>query len=174
MLKKILTKREKLILYICTGVIAFVIVFRFIIRPLILKYSFLSQDIRISRGRLVKYRQILRQKDVIQNRYSRFALGASLFEQPQDTYAAVLSELECLAKTTGIKITDVRPQDRTVSQREEVTIDLRTEGALEGYMKFIYEAENSFSLLRIKRLQLNVRPGTDDLEGSLSIYQLSP
>lgn len=173
-LKRILSKREKLILYICIGVVVFGITFRFILHPVILKYSSLNQDIRISRSRLVKYRQILRQKDDIRNKYSRFDLNLSLSEQPQDTYVAVLSEIEHLSKTSGIRIIDVRPQDRIASPKKEIIIDLRIEGTLEGYMRFIYDVENSLLLLRIRRLQLSVKPASLALEGSFSVYQFSP
>jgi len=174
MLKKILNKREKIVLYIAGVVIISAVVFRFVIYPLAMKYSVLSQDIRVTRARLIKYMQILNQKDDLQNKYSEFSANLKLSQQPQDTYVGVLSELENLAKLSNIRITDVRPQDKLgETAKKEAIVDLRTEGVLEDYMKFIYNIETSLWLLRIKKLQLSAKSNTNKLEGSFTIYQLS-
>jgi hypothetical protein len=79
--------------------------------------------------------------------------------------------LEALAKDAGINIVDIAPQpaqDQS-GKNNEVGIDLKTEGQVEGYLKFIYSMEKSLSLLRIKRFQLNVKPNSQLLEGNFSI-----
>lgn len=85
-----------------------------------------------------------------------------------------MSELENLAKSSNIHILDVRPQSqKKASKYKEIMVDLRTEGKMKDYMKFIYDIENSISLLRIRKIQLNAKSNTTVLEGNISISQLS-
>lgn len=174
MFKKILNRREKIILCINAAVIISAVFAKLIIYPLSVKYGVLNQDIRISRARLMKYTQILSRKNDLQNRCAGFFGDFKPLRSSDDAYIEILSALENIAKLSNIRITDIRPQhkpDQTV--KKEVIVDIKTEGLLENHIKFIYEIEASLWLLRIKRIQLSVKSNTDKLEGSFTIYQLS-
>lgn len=173
---KVLTKRENTILYATVGVLIFATLFNFAIAPILTKNDNLNREINLSREKLKKYLWLLSQKEIIQKKYSKYAPTTSITGHEQDAVVSALSELESLAKNAGIKIIDLRPQARETKGTElykEILIDLRTEGSMEGYLKFIYNLENSLSLLRIKRFQLTAKPNAQVLEGSFSISQLS-
>ncbi|MFH1440907.1 MAG: type 4a pilus biogenesis protein PilO [Candidatus Omnitrophota bacterium] len=171
---KILTKREKLSLFIALGVIVSAIAFNFIIMPVFDKFESLTKETMITRIKLIKYLQLLNQKDEIEKKYKQFSSAISLSGQEHDPFVAVLSELENLAKSSNIHILDVRPQSqRKTTKYKEIMVDLRTEGQMKDYMKFIYDIENSISLLRIRKIQLNAKSNTPALEGNISISQLS-
>lgn len=175
-MQKVLNKREKLI-FICTvSVIVFALIFNFIISPVLNKNDDLNKDISIARAKIRKYLWLLSQKNEIEKKYSKFSsVAAKDSEKNQDALVEALSELESLAQGSGIKIIDIRPKTSSdgASLYKEIPIDLRTEGSVENYLKFIYNLENSFSLLKIKEYQLSTRPNSQFLEGIFSIHQLS-
>lgn len=173
-MQKILAKREKIILCITIGVVIFSIVFNFLIAPVIKKAETLNKEINIIRIKLKKYMRLLAHKDYIQEKYNKFTSGLNLSSASKDTTVSSLSVLEALAKDANIRIIDLRPQTiKNLDLYKEIIIDLRAEGTIEGYLKFIYNIDNSLSLLRIKKFQLNAKPNTQALESNFSISQLS-
>lgn len=170
---KILSKRERVILSAAVGVVIFAAGFNFLIAPILSKNDSLNKEITLTRAKLRKYRWLLSQKDYIQGKYSKFSSAAKLSVEEEDALTSALSELENLAKNANIRIIDLRPQATKSSDLyREIFIDLRAEGTMEGYLNFIYNLENSLSLLRIKKFQLSARPNTAVLEGSFSISRI--
>lgn len=168
----ILAKREKIVLYLTIGVIVFGLIFNFVIGPILDKYQDLNQQIILYKGRLKRYLLLIAQKDLIQKKYSRIP-ESILSKDKGDIFVSALSEIENLAKAAGVNIVDVRPQAQgKVDSYRETLIDFRAEGAMEGYLKFIYDIENSLSLFRIKKLQFTSRPNNQFIEASFSVSQL--
>ncbi|MDD5595137.1 MAG: hypothetical protein PHY94_02710 [Candidatus Omnitrophica bacterium] len=173
-MQRIITKREKIILYLAAGVVIFSLVFNFALSPIVKKNELLNQQITVTRGKLKKYLWLLSQKESIQKKQEKAASADESLLTGKDTLVTTLSELERLTKEANIRIVDIRPQtSKNLDLYKELIIDLRTEGDLEGYIKFIYSLENSLSLLKIKKLDLNVKPDTQSLEGVFAISKLS-
>lgn len=168
---KIFTAREKLILYTTVGVVLIGIIFRFLISPVWEKNEALDKQIDLTRTKLKKFMRLLSQKEKIQNQL--ISASSPTSRQQKNSIVAPLSELEILASEANIRIIDIRPQNisKTTIPGNEISIDLRTEGMIESYIKFIYNIEKSLSLLRIKKLQLTARPNSTALEGNFCIYQ---
>lgn len=170
---RIFSKREKAILYTTIGVLIFALGFNFLIAPILTKNDYLNKEIALARAKLKKYRWLLSQKDHIKSKYDRFSSLIKLDSKQQDSLTATLSELENLAKNANIRIIDLRPQTyKTLDLYREILIDLRAEGTMEGYLNFIYNLENSLSLLRIKRFQFSAKPNVSTLEGNFSISHI--
>lgn len=171
---KILTKRERIILFITVSVIIFAISFNFVITPVLTKNNNLNKEINLTWAKLKKYLWLLSQKDYIQAKFSKFSSLPEVSGEQEDVLVGILSGLENLAKNASIKIIDVRPQiSRDLELHREIIVDLRTEGTIEGYLKFLYNIENYPSLFKIKRFQLNAKHNNLVLEGSFSISQTS-
>lgn len=168
---RILTKRESTILWLTVAVVIFAISFNFLSETVLKKNDTLNKEISVTRTKLKKYLWLLAHKESIQNKYKKFTSLTDLTrETKKDTLVTVLSELETMAQGSNIRILDLRPQgQKDLDLYREALVDLRTEGTIEDYLKFIYNIENSLSLLRIKRLQLNAKPNTQALEGNFSI-----
>ncbi len=173
---KLLKKREKIIFYLTIGVVLFSLIFNFVISPVMAKYANLNKEVSIARMKLNRYMFLLGEKDKIQKKYSaRFNSLPNLSEFRQDSLVAALSELQNLAKSANIRIIDLRPQQgaKTGNQPyKEIIIDMRAEGSMEGYLKFIYDIENSLWILRIKKFQLLARTNSASLEGLFTISQV--
>jgi len=167
---RIFSEREKIILYLTIGVITFGIGYSYLIRPVIEKNAALSKKILQTKTKLNKYRRLLSQKQSLQDKYNKLNFSFKLSDQGEGTVVGVLSELENLAKEADIYFDDIRPQTtREADSQKEIIIDLKTEGSIEGYLRFIYSIEHSPMLLKIKKFQLGARPNRQVLEGSFSI-----
>lgn len=166
---QMISKKEKIFLYLTIGIIALSIGLNFIVIPFLNRNEALNQEIYINKAKLNKYTSLLRQKANIQDKYNknsaRFA-GKNVALNKTDS---ALSGLDNLAKTADIRILDMRPQG--ISKSKELIIDLKTEGGMENYLKFLYNFEYSMPLLRVKKFQLNAKPNTQFLEGSFTISQ---
>lgn len=148
--------------------------FNFVISPVLSKFTAVEDRIRISRAKLIRYMRLLSQEENIKDQYSSFSSEFRVPTDQKDNYLALLVELENLAKAADINIIDVRPQSRRKKQRyKELIVDLRTEGAIDAYMKFIYDLENSIFLLKIKRIQLTAKANAASLDGNISVSQLA-
>ncbi|MEI8350435.1 MAG: hypothetical protein WCI77_09840 [Candidatus Omnitrophota bacterium] len=171
-MQRIITKRERVVLSFTVGIIVFSIVFNFAISPLLNTFDTVTKEIVVARARLEKYSRLLARKEYIERIYNKFSRDISTLGQSQGSLVDVLSELEKIAKDSGVRIVDIRPQNlNDVKQQKEVLVDLRTDGAMDQHLKFIYKIENSLSLLQIRRFQLLAKPGSQSLEGAFSISQ---
>jgi Tfp pilus assembly protein PilO len=174
MIKRFLTKREKIIFYLTIAIVTFSVVFNFFLAPLLSKISTLNREIRTTRAKFRKYSWLLAQKDQLHDKYNQLALQFRLPQVGSDALVGVLSELENLARDANIRLVDIRPQGEGKRDLSKgILVDLRTEGTMEGYLKFIYGIENSLLLLQIKKVQLSAKVNSPTLEGSFSISQLS-
>jgi len=172
---KALNKREKIILSATFSVIASSIAFNLFIGPALKRSDALNKEISLTKSRLRKYLQLLSEKDGLQRKYDKFFKHLGLSEEDEKAPLGALSELEKLSKASGIRILDIRPQGpsgRPGAQKASA-IDLRAEGTMEEYIRFIYAVESSSLFLRIKKFQLSAKPNTSALEGVFSVDQVS-
>jgi len=170
---RVLEKRERFLLYVIFGLVSLSLVFNFIAYPLWQSNQGLDREITKTRLRLIKYQEVLNRKDALENNYPGSSPALSTLEQ-QDTLVSVLAELEVLSQKANIKILDIRPQGITGQAKTQgASFDLRLEGDIEGYLKFIYEIENSVFLLRIKKILLHAKMNTASIEGAFTIMQAS-
>jgi hypothetical protein len=173
-MQKLISKREKTTLYLTIAVIIFAIFFNFLIAPALSKYDNLNREVKVNSAKLKKYRWLLAQKDIIQNKYKSFSVSPKLPGAQEDNLLATLATLEEMAKNAALRIIDVRPERQNFerNRRKEITIELKTEGPMESYLRFIYDIENSLLLLRIKEFQLTAKINTQGLEGNFTIAQI--
>ncbi|MCK9614252.1 MAG: hypothetical protein M0R48_01965 [Candidatus Omnitrophica bacterium] len=165
----VLKKREKIILYVTIGIIFFSIAFNFLIAPVLDKYDTLNKEVNLNKTKLKKYLKLLGQKTEIQNEYNKFSSSLALPVDTKDTLVVAMTTLENLAKGASVRIVDIRPQ--ASPKDDKIIIELRMEGSIEGYSKFIYDVETSLLLLKVKRFQLAAKSNMIGLEGVFTIIQ---
>jgi len=172
MIKKLLTKRENIIFKITLGVVVISVFFVFSVAPVLRKAETLDKEISLTRMKLIKYTRLLGRAGDIRD---KSVPDAGLVVEGKDRLLSALSIIEKLAKESNISILDLRPQNQKEGSRNidnEIVVDIRTEGKIEEYAKFLYEVENSLFLLRVKKLQLDIKPASQTLEGNFTIAQL--
>lgn len=166
MFKKIipglLNKRERVILYIAIGAIVFAAALNLVILPFYARNDLMNKEIRAAQVKLNKYRLLIEEKDKIQEQINAIPALAATGQQGDDNLMNILTEIERLAQDADVRIIDIRPQ-------KENLIDLRVEGRMDEYLKFIYNLECSPSFLKIKKLQLASQPQSLILQGSFTV-----
>lgn len=171
---KFLTKREKIIFYFTSGIIVIALFFNFIFEPIIKNFWSLNQEISSCSMKLERYLRLLSEKERIKSSYSKISALVKIEGSQEEIIAGVLTELESLTRHAGLRIADVRPQAaKEIGPYREFLIELRQEGTMEDFLRFIYDLENSPHLLRIKRLQLNSKATSQLLEGTFLISKVS-
>jgi hypothetical protein len=151
--------------------VGFSIFFNSALVPVLHKNEILNEKVSLSKRKLISYRRLLSREGKIKNEYSRFFSGVTGPGKQGDPSVAALYILENLAKEAGIRIVDIRPRGGPGegSAEKNTLFFLRTEGSLEGYVKFMYELENPLSLIRIKSFHLSVKPDARLFEGSFLV-----
>jgi len=168
-----LSDREKNILYITIGVVSLSIIFNLLLSPIFRRNAELNKQINLTRQKLKKYVWLLSQEEVIKNKYSSL-LSSSRITTETDVFVAGLEELERAAKESGLRILDIRPENKTKipGAYKEGLIDLRMEGTSEEFLKFMYDIENSLLLLKVKKMQLSSKANAQLLEARFTINQI--
>jgi hypothetical protein len=169
---KSLSQREKIFLVATVSLMFFAVAFNVFVVPMLSRNVQLNKNILASRSKLIKYMRLIKHKDLIENKYAQFnqAQGST---GSSNRIITALAQLQDLAHNAGVLIVDIRPQGdyEQAPGAEEITIDLRVEGAIQGLMKFVYNLENSLSLYDIKALQINSKANSSDLEARLTVSQ---
>ncbi|MDD5512222.1 MAG: hypothetical protein PHD09_00455, partial [Candidatus Omnitrophica bacterium] len=144
--------------------------------PFFSKNADLNQQIGSTKRKLQKYLWLLKQKDVLDKGFSGSPLSKSFFNTEQDNVIDALAVLEDLATESGIRIVDLRPNfsNRTKTSSAVSSIELRSEGTIEGVLKFVYLLENSASALKIKKMQISSKSNSSYLEARFTIAQINP
>ncbi|MBU1125392.1 MAG: hypothetical protein KKC84_05160 [Candidatus Omnitrophica bacterium] len=171
---KVLSPREKRIFILTVGLFIFSVCFHFFLGPFLNRFERAVKKISVTRVRLKKSFQLLSRKEELETRFQEMArTQPASSAKDQDPYIATLTELENLARDSGIRIIDIRPHTVRGSNQKEIGADIRTEGSLEGLVRFLYRVENSFSLLQVKKMQVSSKANSQLLEGNFSILKLS-
>lgn len=173
-MKYTLNTREKKIIYAAAYMAAFACLVHFLIEPAFSNNMKLNQQIKTTHIKLAKYKNLMRQRQEIQEKYDRLSpLLINIAEENTQT-ASPLLLLENLAKESNIHVSDIRPQEtKQINNYNETNIYLKSEGDIRGYIKFIYSIGRSSSLFAIKKLKLSNQTNTRRLEGVFTITYLS-
>lgn len=170
---KILTKRERIIAFFALGIIAISAILNFILLPLINRYQALNREISLCQLNLKKSSRLLSKRERIQQDYNEISSLVQLEAGEDRIIALVLTQLENLANQADLRIVDVRPQaPRNLERYKEIIVELKQEGRIEGFLRFIYDLENPPHLFRIKKLQLNPKAVAGILDGYLTVSKI--
>lgn len=174
-LKSSISKREKSLISITVLVIACSIIYIFVVEPLYKKFNELNQQIEIKQVRLTKNLKLMKEKDIITEEFKKYGEKLKVKGSDEEEMASVLSEIERIGKTTGIYLKDVKPQRiKDMSFYKILLVEIKFQADTQNLSKFIYSLQTSASLLKVKRLQVDIKGGESSLlEGTLQISKVS-
>ena len=168
-----ITSREKKAFFITASLVFIFLVNIFFLEPLMAKNDKLNAELHVSKTKLTKYLALIKRKDFLQAKYPQFYSDFMTLEKAGQGATDIFMELDGLAKGAHLVISDIRPESSGEKRTGKAkAVEVRTEGTIEAHVKFLYDFENSLSLLRIKRFALNVRPHTQSLEGRFSVITM--
>ena len=172
-ISKALSKRERIILFATLGLIALSLMLNFILLPFIYKYKALNRQIVRFQLELRKSNRLMARAEGIREEFKQVSSLAQVAVGQQQTVTLVLGQIEQLANQAGLRIIDIRPQaPRELGQYKEAILELRQEGSMQGFLKFLYDLENPPYLLRVKKLQLSSKVTKGLLQGQLLVSKI--
>jgi len=172
-----LSKREKSILLGCAAVVVVSILYNLIFEPLVKTWSNLNKQIKGSKLKLKKGKQIVRRSTEIAAHYDKIA---SFIPQgkgsDEEEITNLLSEIEQLARSAGSRITDIKPRKvKDTGYYKRYIVEVESEGDINGFTKFIYEIQNSSQLLKVEKLSIGMtRASGGVLKANMVISKILP
>jgi hypothetical protein len=170
-----LSKKDRIIFYIAVFIISLLILDRAIISPVFSKIQSLNKEIQDQQASIKKNLRILAQKDRIlaqSSKYNSFVGDSKLSDDEQITM--VLKELESLANKSSVYLVDMKPGTiKESGSSKKILINLNCEAQMEQLVDFIYNMENSDSLLSIDKYQLVPKAKESSVaKCSISVYKV--
>lgn len=173
-----LSKREKAILIITIALIVFSSFYKLAISPYLRLSSSLDKEIVKLHNKLNKAMRLIPRKSIIEKEFQDIA-ASGMPEQEgfagEQQIARILIALENLGNQAGVRLTDIRPHPvRAAEYYSEYIVEVRFEAGINEITRFIYEIQRSEELLKIEKLQLNIKSSESSLlEGFLEIHKVS-
>ena len=162
MLFKSLSKREKNILYFAIAIIAGSVLYGYAIEPTTRKWHRLKEEILVKEIKLKKdYKMILKHSKITEE-FKKRVSAVTRTGSDEKEMAVLLQEIEALTRKSGIDVNALRPraiQDLELHQRFTVEIDL--DATMEQLVNFMYQIQNSDKILKVSKLEINVKPQQD-------------
>jgi hypothetical protein len=154
-------KEQKIVILAvaAAGLVALSLLAQFLLHAHTRAYKEIKQSIQ----QLNKYRYLLKKDETLQSALKHLPSPSG---KKQDKLTRILFELERIAKEDTIKISDMRPESLAGNN---LRIAIRTTGAIDKYIRFLYHVENASLSMRVKRLQLGARPSSIDIDGACVI-----
>lgn len=170
-----LSKKEKFVFYVAVTMVTLLIMDRAIIAPVFYKIKSLNQEIQNKQGEVKKNLKILSQKEKIlaeSAKYSTFASDSQLSDDEQITL--VLKELENLASKSSVYLVDMKPAGiKESGSSKKIMVNLNCEAQMEQLVDFMYNMENSSSLITIEKYQLAPKSKDSSVaKCSISVYKV--
>ena len=174
-LKSSVSKREKYIIVITLLVVALSIIYSFVIEPLHKEYARLKQEVVIKQAHLAKNLRLMKEKDIVKEEFKKYGQELKIKGSDEEEMASVLSEIEKIGNSTGVYLSDVKPQK--IKDRDFykiMLVEIKFQASIQTLTKFIYELQNSALLLKVSRLQVDSK-GEDSslLEGVIQVSKVS-
>jgi Tfp pilus assembly protein PilO len=118
-----------ILLYITLGLLAIFIVYNFAIRPMHEGSVDINDQLRVDHVRLMKARQMVAQKAIVESRYQNLAdlIGGADSEDAQ--MPTIISKIETTARETNIHIANIQPQKSFVQKEAGfLAVELEIDG----------------------------------------------
>jgi Tfp pilus assembly protein PilO len=158
------SQRERLLFTVTVSIIVSAILVNFIVSPLNKKWRRLNSEILALKTQLRRYAVILSQQKKIESRYNLYADYLKAESSNEEAQAAVLQEVENLARSAGVVLTNVVPsslEDKDFYRQFNLRIEL--EASIPSLTRFLYEVQNSRQLLSVGRLSIATKAGSAEI-----------
>lgn len=170
-----LSKKDKIIFYIAVCVVALLILDRGIISPVFSKIRSLNKELQDKQANIKKNLRILAQKERILAQGAKYnsLLGDSKMSDDEQV-TLVLKELESLANKSSVYLVDMKPSGiKESGSSKMILINLNCEAQMEQLVDFMYNMENSNSLISIEKYQLTPKTKESSVaKCSISVYKV--
>jgi hypothetical protein len=163
-----LSKREKLILYAAAFFLALTVIDRAVIHPVYSKIKTLNEQIDAKEAGIIQDLRVLSQKEKILSETAKYASFMGTTQPEEEAVTGLLKEIESIANKSSLYIVDMKPagQKTEKDNTKKYLVNLNCEGQMEQIMGFMYNIENSNTLLSIEKYQISPKSRESSLAQS--------
>lgn len=173
-LRTSISKREKSFFIIALSAVFLSMFYAFIIEPLYKQYARLNQEINIKQVKLGKSLKLIKEQNVVTEEFKKYSQQLKKMGSDEEEMATVLSEIEKIGKSTGVYLSDVKPQKvKNKDFYKIMLVEIKFQADMQTLSQFIYKLQNSALLLKVSRLQVNSKGGDFLLEGIIEVSKVS-
>ncbi len=150
-----LTKREKKLVSATILILGSVLLYTYAIEPLWQYWVTQNTTIVNLKKQLSRDEIILSREDTIVNEYQFYEKKLKFEGSDQQKTAQILKEIETSARSNGVNINDMKPQEILDEEFYKFyRIELEGEANVMALARFIYDLQISQQALRVSRLQI--------------------
>ncbi len=145
-------------MFISAVFVCLVIMDRLILAPVSERVKEINRQIKVNEAQLAMGMRNVKQKLSTSEEYKKYAAYLISSGSDEEKTTSILSEIENLAKKSGVSLADMKPQPpKKVDFYKVYTIEVRAEGSMEALVNFLYQLNLSPQLLRAEKLRLNLK-----------------
>jgi Tfp pilus assembly protein PilO len=169
-----LNKREKKLFYIVLVFLAIVFSNNFVVTPLKKEIGLVKQEKIKKEIEWKKNNQIIKQKKQIKEEFEKYMAFIKKKGSDEEDVASFLKEIESLAQKSKVSLINIKPQPvKKMEFYKKYTIEIKGEGHIEQFVKFIYYLQKSYQILKVEKIHFNVRNSfSTRVKGSLIITKI--
>ncbi len=158
MLQMKISKKEKTGLSIAAVVLFLAIVDRLVYTPIKDTLGQINRETEMTEKKLAYSLNNLNQKESIISEYQKYGLQPKENSSDDQKTASMLSEIEDLAKKSGVSLVDIKPQpSRSIDFYKEFIVEVNAQGPMEDLVKFLHYLHDSPLLLRTQNMHLDLK-----------------
>jgi len=164
-----ITGRQKILIYITSGIVGVFLMERFFFANLRSKAKELNRQIKVEEANLKIGLEIQKRKERATEDYQDYRSFISAAEKPEkELFTGFLREIEDLAQKAGLSVLNLTPKNepQNLKDYKKYTAELRAEASLENLIKFLENLQNNSLLIKLDKLALTPK---DELANILKL-----
>jgi len=159
-----ISKKEKNLLYIAIIFVSLAVFSRVILEPTLGKSASLNHQIQLKRRMIGNALSLLNQKEEIRKESHKYAKYAKEKLSEEEETAVLLKEIEDIARKSSVQLIDLKPYSQgKIDFYIEYRIEIETESNMNQLVAFIYNLQNSESLLKVVKFRINSKADKHDI-----------
>ena len=171
---KKLNRREFSILMITLALLVFFVIFQFVIKPVRQGSSDINDRLRVVRAKLIKARQMVVQKPLVEARYQNLVNLIGVVASEDAQMPTIVSKIDAAARESNIHIANIQPQ-KSVTQKDFrfLAVELEIDGQWLDIVQFLYLLQKQPNFYFINELNLEKYSGvSSSLRGRIVVSRM--
>jgi len=171
---KKLNSRETMILIITLGLVVFFLAFQFVVKPMHEKAAGINDQLRVVRAKLLKARQMVAQKSLVEARYQHLVDLIGVVDSEDAQMPTIVTKIESAARESNIHIANIQPQKSAVLKEARfLTVELEIDGQWLDIVNFLNLIQQQPNFYFINELNLEKYSGTvSSLRGRIVVSRM--
>lgn len=168
-----LSNRERGLLYLSITLLGLAVWYAYLLSPMLDRWKGLSSEVAGRELQYQKYSRIAARGGATRQQYQQVVDHLKMKGSEEEEMAILLKEIEGLARGK-VQITNIKPYSVTdLDFYKHFSVEVECETTIESLVRFVYEVERAKSMLRLRRLRIQVKGESDMLDVSLSLSKLA-